>query len=180
MHFQFTELYCDVIELCRSLNLGQQKLFFLLEGRDAVQRDLDRFEWWAHANLMKLYKVRCKVLHLDLGNPKCRYRLGGEWLESSPKEKDLEKWVDESLNVNQQCVLVAQKANHILGCIKRSVTNRSREVILLLYSALVRPHLDYCIQFWSAKHKKDMELLKWVQRRAMKTIRGLEREIGIG
>ena len=147
MHFQFTELYCDVIELCRSLNLGQQKLFFfLLEGRDAVQRDLDRFEWWAHANLMKLYKVRCKVLHLDLGNPKCRYRLGGEWLESSPKEKDLGVSVNETLNMSWQCALAAQKANRIPGCNERSVTSRLREVILTLFSDLVRPHLEYCIQ----------------------------------
>jgi len=77
-----------------------------------------------------------------LGNPKQKYRLGGEWVETSPEEKDLVVLVDEKLNLSRQCDLAAQKANRILGCIKRSVASRSREGILPLCTALVRPHLE--------------------------------------
>jgi len=119
-------------------------------------------------NLMRFSNAKCRVVHLSRGNPHYRYRLGNEGIESSPAEKDLGVLVDENLDMTQHCVLAAHKASCILDCIKSSVASRSREGILPLYSAQVRPHLESCIQLWSPQHRKDTDLLERVQRRPQK------------
>ncbi|KAK4809046.1 LOW QUALITY PROTEIN: hypothetical protein QYF61_027883 [Mycteria americana] len=117
----------------------------LLEGRQALQRDLDRLDRWAEANCMGFNKAQCRVLHLGHNNPMQRYRLGED---------------------------VAKKANGILACIRNSVASRTREVIVPCTRHW--PHLECCVQFWAPHSQRDIEGLERVQRRATELGKGLE------
>ncbi|PKU44940.1 hypothetical protein llap_4753 [Limosa lapponica baueri] len=134
--------------------------------RNAIQRDLERLE--------EFHQAKCKILHLGQGNLWYQYRLGEEGIEISCLEKDLGILVDEKLDISWQCAPAAQKANCILSCVKRRVASRSRKVTFPLYSVLVRLQLECCLQFWGPQYKKDMDLLVWVRRRAIKMIRLME------
>ncbi|PKU42648.1 hypothetical protein llap_7065 [Limosa lapponica baueri] len=144
------------------------------EGCAAKQQDMDKLESCVVRNLMKFNKGKCRVLHLGRNNPIQWYRLGADLLESSLVERDFRVLVDNEHTISQQCALVAKKANGLLGCIKKSVASRSREVILPLYSDLVRPHPEYYVQFWDSQFKKDKKVLDRLQQRATKMIKGLE------
>ena len=128
------------------------------EGCAAIQKDLDRLEKWAGRNLRKTNKGRCKVLHLGRGNPRHQYMLGNNVLESSSAEKDLGVLMDTKSTTSQQCALAYKR--RMVSWAALGVLPAVGEVILPLYSALERPHLECCVQCRDPQYKRDRDILE--------------------
>ena len=125
----------------------------LLEGKHAMQWDQDRLEEWMYANFTKFNKPSERP---------CTWVRQDELIWRRPEEKVLEILADEKIYMSWQHAVAAQKANCILGCVKRRVASRAREVVFPLYSSVMRPHLEYSIQLWGPHYKKGRDLLDQV------------------
>ena len=89
------------------------------------------------------------------------------------KEKDLGVTMNANMKVSEQCRIAMSKGNQVLGMIRRNITYKETSLIVPLYKAIVRPHIEYCIQGWNTYLRKDIDMLDKIQRRATKLIPGL-------
>ena len=135
-----------------------------------LQKDLEKIGEWSEKWQMPFNLEKCKVMHIGCKNINHQYNLLGKELETCQQEKDLGVIITNDLQSSKQCIEAEKKAQKILGYIKRQFRSRKKENIVTLYNALIRPHLEYCVQFWSPSLRKDIERLEAVQARATKLI----------
>ena len=140
---------------------------------DILRNDLNKLFKWSQDWQMLFNVEKCVVMHMGGKNLNYAYELGGRVLNSTKRERDLGIIIHDSGKTSEQCASAANKANQILGMIKRNIKWKDKDVITRLYKALVRPRLEYCVQAWSPNLQKDIDLLERVQRRATKIIDGL-------
>ena len=138
-----------------------------------VQDDIDKLVKWSEKWQMLFNVGKCKCLHTGPGNTSTHYEMGGTILSKTVKEKDLGVTMNANMKVSEQCRIAASKGNQVLGMIRRNITYKDNSLIVPLYKAIVRPHLEYCIQAWSPYLRKDIDMLEKIQRRATKLIPGL-------
>ena len=89
-----------------------------------------------------------------------KYEMGGTILSKTVKEKDLGVTMNANMKVSEQCRIAAPKGNQVLGMIRRNITYKEKSLIIPLYKAIVRPHLEYCIQAWNPHLRKDVDMLE--------------------
>ena len=136
-----------------------------------VNNDLDRLVVkWSEKWQMLFNFGKCKCLHIGHGNLNVKYKMGDTVLGTTVKEKDLGVTITADMKVLEQCGIAALKGNQIIGLIRRNTTYKEKKLIIPLYKAIVRPHLENYIQAWRPYCKQDIDTLERIQRRATKMI----------
>jgi len=121
--------------------------------------------------------AKCKVMHIGNRNlPLVCYYMNGHKLEECQEEKDLGVLVSNNLKVGPQCNQAFQKANRMLGLLKRMTDNKTLQIMLSLYKSLVRPHVEYCVSAWSPHYIKDKDILERIQNRFTRLIPGMQNQ----
>ena len=154
--------FADDTKLFRKVNTDGDK--------QHLQNDLDRLVKWSEEWQMLFNFGKCKCLHTGYGYLDVNYKMGDTVLGTTVKEKDLGVTISADMKVSEQCGIAASRGNQILGLIRRNITYKGKKLIIPLYKAIVRPHLEYCIQAWRPYRKKDIYTLERIQSRATKMI----------
>ena len=167
-----------VVQTTAQMFADDTKLFTSIaneDDREQLQEDLDRLVGWSKTWQLRFNAGKCKTLHLGRNNPHHSYTMestSGEHitLEETVLEKDLGVHVDPELKFSKHVETQANKANRILGLIRRSYEHLDGDSVKKLFTALVRPHIEFCIVAWSPRLIKDKKLIEGVQRRATKLV----------
>ena len=141
---------------------------------DTLQSALDLLSQWSNNWGMPFNAKKCVVMHLGHKNPLYSYQINGHTLESTPIQRDLGVQIHESLKPFHHITKQVNRANSILGQLKKTMSFKSKDVLVMLFKTIVRPHLEYASTVWRPWLKKDIELLEKVQRRFVKMVWNLD------
>ena len=141
-------------------NMSSKILKFAHDTKQSLQDDLDKLlVKWSEKWQMLLNFGKCKCIHIGYGNMDEEYKMGDAVLGRTTQEKDLGVTFSADMKVSEQCGIAASKGNQILGLIRITITYKEKLLIVPLYKAIVRPHLEYCIQAWRP-YRKDRQARK--------------------
>ena len=128
--------------------------------KQKLQDDIDKLVTWSEKWQMLFNFEKCICLQTGHGNTVMNYEMGGTILSKTVQEKDFGVSMNANRKVSEQCRIAASEGNQVLGMIRRNITCKEKSLILPLYKAIVRPHLEYCIQAWSPYSRKEIYMLE--------------------
>lgn len=162
-----------IVEGYLKLFADDAKLFRRVTNRneqESMQRDLDNLIEWANKWQMCFNETKCQVLHLGYRNLHSPYYMNGVILGATEEVKDLGVLIDINLKLHQHTEAQVNKANRVLGMLRRSFEHLDKKTLTWLYKALVRPHLEYANIITYPRFAAQERMLERVQRRATKQL----------
>ena len=163
----------DVVDSMCQLFADDAKIFRGLKSRGdilALQEDLDRLNAWSAKWQLAFNVGKCKSLHIGSRNTHHKYQMNGKKLDHIEEEKDLGVLIDEKLDFHRQAAAAIKKANRVLGLVKRTFSVLDKHTLPLLFTSLVRTHLEYGNVIWGPFYKGDIKSVERIQRRATKMV----------
>ena len=161
------QLFADDAKIFRSVSLRDN------HGNLKLQEDLHKLWNWSEKWQLPFNTGKCKVLHLGHNNPCHQYKMNGSKLEKVNEEKDLGVIVDSEIKFHKHAAAAVKKANMKLGMIRKSFANLDKNILPLLYTSLVRSHLEYGNIIWGPHFKGDVIAVEKVQGRATKLMNSI-------
>ena len=162
------QLFADDAKIFRSVHLRDETSNLM------IQEDLESLYRWSERWQLPFNTGKCKVLHLGHNNPCYQYKMNGQKLQKVDDEKDLGVVIDSQLKFHKHTAAVVKKANMKLGLIKKSFASLDETTLPILYTSLVRSHLEYGNVIWGPHYKGDSVAVEKVQRRATKLVQSIK------
>ena len=142
----------------------------LSDDREKLQNDLNQLVKWSERWQLGFNENKCKVFHLGNSNQKHTYEMNGTTLDITHAENDLGVTVDEDLKFHTHVVNAINKASRMLGLIRKTFTLLNETTVPRLFTAMVRPHLEYGNVIWHPRYRGDKLEVEKVHRRTTKLI----------
>ena len=161
-------LFCFLLKFADDTKMA--KLIMSLLDSTQFQADIDNLCRWAADWAMEFNLDKCKIMHIGRNNPKNKYFMNGVELGVTEEERDIGVWTDSSLKPGLQCTKAAANANRALGLILKSFHYRTKQSLVPLYKALVRPKLEFAISAWNPWYEKDIGCLEKIQQRLIRSL----------
>ena len=169
----------ELVDLFCKLFADDAKLIGIIRNsldKQCIQKDLDRLVDWSFTWKLYFKEDECKVMDIgpSLSGPTLLNMMSPSGiihdLQATVLERDLGIMLDNKLNWASQVEHAIQRANAVLGMLRRTFVHWDAKLFVKLFTVYVRPHLEYCAAAWNPKHKKDIKKLEQVQRRATKLV----------
>ena len=171
----------DITQVPMKIFADDTKVFTEIHSENdktKLQNAIDDMYNWTDDWLLRFNDSKCKIMHLGKNNPRYQYYIGNEpnrtLLDTTDCEKDLGVHIDPLLTFDNHVTVTSKKASRVAHMIYKTIDLKSKEIMVPLFKALVRPILEYGNPVWTNGLRKNIDAIEKIQRTFTRYISGTE------